>query len=247
MKARFLHFADCHLGYKQYGNSDRYNDFARAFLNVIETAVAKQVDFVVLAGDLFHKRSIDALTLNQAISGLERLQKAGIPCLAVEGNHEHAYYHDVIGWMEFLAQRQLLFLLNGDFTNGAIELKPYANRKGAYYEPKPGLRVYGMRYLGSATPRAIEAMPKHWPAAKALASSTRSSWPTPVWKACWPKRLAGSAIANGRSCSRTSITWRLVMSINPLPKRTGSSILAASKPARPWRQAGRNAAIISLK
>ncbi len=86
MKARFLHFADTHLGYRQYNNLDRYDDFARAFLAVIDVAIAEKVDFVVLAGDLFEKRSIEALTLNQAMIGLERLKAANIPCVAVEGN-----------------------------------------------------------------------------------------------------------------------------------------------------------------
>ncbi|MFN8465769.1 MAG: hypothetical protein U0X20_09475 [Caldilineaceae bacterium] len=49
-----------------------FNDFGRAFYAVIDEAIGRKVDFVILAGDLFHKRSIDALTLNQAIRGLEK-------------------------------------------------------------------------------------------------------------------------------------------------------------------------------
>ena len=51
MKARFLHFADCHIGYRQYNNRERFNDFGRAFISVIDVAVAEKVDFVILAGD----------------------------------------------------------------------------------------------------------------------------------------------------------------------------------------------------
>ena len=90
MHFKFLHFGDCHLGYRQYDHPDRANDFYRALRHVIDAALAEQVDFVILAGDLFHKRAIDALTLNQAVTQLERLQQAGIPCIAVEGNHELA-------------------------------------------------------------------------------------------------------------------------------------------------------------
>src|SRR5690554_1179188 len=100
MPVRFLHFADCHLGYWQYNHRDRYNDFGRAFIDVIEVAQREKVDFVLLAGDLFHKRSIEALTLNQAMNGLERLKAAGIPCIAVEGNHELAYQNERLGWVE---------------------------------------------------------------------------------------------------------------------------------------------------
>ncbi len=156
MKARFLHFADCHLGYRQYNNLERYNDFARAFLSIIDVAIDQKVDFVVLAGDLFEKRSIEALTLNQAMIGLERLKAANIPCIAVEGNHELSYHDEIIGWMHFLANRRLLMLLDPVFEAGAPRLTPFANRKGSYIDPMPGLRIHGLRYVGSSTATAVE-------------------------------------------------------------------------------------------
>ncbi|MCL4835390.1 MAG: exonuclease SbcCD subunit D, partial [Caldilineaceae bacterium] len=155
MRARFLHLADCHLGYRQYGRNERFNDFSKAFYAVMDAAVSEKVDFVVLAGDLFQKRSIDALTLNHAMRGLERLQKAGIPCLAVEGNHELAYFNESIGWMRFLAERELLILLDTPFEDGKPILQAYTRKRGAYIDIKPGLRVYGLRYYGSSTASAV--------------------------------------------------------------------------------------------
>jgi DNA repair protein SbcD/Mre11 len=157
MRAQFLHVSDVHLGYQQYGEKERFNDFARALRMVVQEAIDAGVDFVVLAGDLFHKRAIDALTLNQATVILEHLKSAGIPCIAVEGNHEQAYYRERIGWMEFLAERDLLYLLNPTgFLDGRPELTPYSARRGAYFDPVPGLRVYGLRYMGASTAKAIE-------------------------------------------------------------------------------------------
>ncbi|MCC6457014.1 MAG: exonuclease SbcCD subunit D [Caldilineaceae bacterium] len=156
MRARFIHMADCHLGYRQYNLKDRFNDFGRAFHHVIDVAIAEKVDFVLLAGDLFHKRAIDALTLNHAVSALERLKTARIPCIAVEGNHEHAYYEDFIGWMEFLNLRQYIILLDAQFSEGKPALQTYTRPKGSYYDPVPGLRVHGLRYLGAGTARAVE-------------------------------------------------------------------------------------------
>ena len=158
MRARFLHFSDCHLGYQQYGSKVRFTDFTRAFLDVINRAIEERVDFVILAGDLFQKRAIDALTLNNAMRGLEKLARAHIPCIAVEGNHELAYYKEAIGWLRFLAERDLLILLNPIFSEGTAELRPYERRQGAYWDPIPGLRVYGLRYQGSSTATAIESM-----------------------------------------------------------------------------------------
>jgi len=157
MQARFLHLADCHLGKLQYNNKERYNDFGRAFVYIIEAAIKAEVDFVVLAGDLFEKRAIDARTLNQAMHGLEKLKARNIPCLAIEGNHERAYFAEQVGWLEFLAVRELLILLGAPFVNGEAQLSPYANRRGSYYEPVAGLRVHGLRYVGAATATAIEA------------------------------------------------------------------------------------------
>lgn len=156
MRTRFIHFADCHLGYRQYHSIERFNDFARAFLAVIDAAVQEKVDFVILAGDLFEKRSIDALTLNQAMRGLERLRAANIPCLAVEGNHEHAYYGEALGWMRFLAVRDLLVLLDPEVKDGKPSLLAYHQRRGSYIEPVPGLRVHGLRYFGASTAKLLE-------------------------------------------------------------------------------------------
>jgi DNA repair exonuclease SbcCD nuclease subunit len=155
---RFLHCADIHLGYQQYNHKERFNDFGRAFYAVIDKAVAEKVDFVILAGDLFHKRSIDALSLNQAMRGLERLRKANIPCIAVEGNHERAYYEETIGWMKFLALQELLILLDAEFIDHKPQLRAWdaKKRQGSYIDLPGGVRVHGMRYYGSGTVIAVQ-------------------------------------------------------------------------------------------
>lgn len=155
MRAKFIHMADCHLGYRQYNLTERFNDFGRAFHHVINDAIQEKVDFVLLAGDLFHKRAIDAMTLNHAVSALEKLRAAGIPCIAVEGNHEHAYFDETIGWLEFLNVRQYITLLDAKFTDGKPELKPYKRPYGSYVDPIPGVRVHGLRYNGAGTSKAI--------------------------------------------------------------------------------------------
>jgi DNA repair exonuclease SbcCD nuclease subunit len=156
---RFLHCADIHLGYQQYNLKERFNDFGRAFYAVLDRAIEQRVDFVILAGDLFHKRSIDALSLNQAMHGLARLREAGIPCIAVEGNHERSYYEEAIGWMKFLALQELLILLDAEFTDHKVLLRAWDPRKrqGSYIDLPGGVRVHGMRYYGSGTVIAVQA------------------------------------------------------------------------------------------
>ena len=79
MQALFVHTADNHLGYEQYGMKERFNDFSRAFWAIVDDAIARKADLFVIAGDLFNKRAIDARTLMHAQDGLERLRDAGIP------------------------------------------------------------------------------------------------------------------------------------------------------------------------
>lgn len=156
-KTRFLHVADCHLGKWQYNHSERFNDFGRAFLHIVDVAIDANVDFMILAGDLFEKRAVDVRTLNQAMRALTKLRNQGIPCLAIEGNHERPYYSEQVGWMEFLATHDLLILLNPTFAEGAAQLQPYKNRRGSYFDPVPGVRVHGLRYVGAGTATAVEA------------------------------------------------------------------------------------------
>jgi exonuclease SbcD len=168
MKCKFLHLSDVHLGYQQYNHKERFNDFGRAFLHIVEQAISQRVDLVVLAGDLFQKRAIDPPTLIQAIEGLNMLKKVGIPVAAVEGNHERAHYRDVFSWMDFLADRGYLALLNpASFQEGVPVLTAWDGAEGAYLDVTPAsdatgarLRIYGVKYYGASTPHLVEGLAK---------------------------------------------------------------------------------------
>jgi DNA repair exonuclease SbcCD nuclease subunit len=43
---RFMHLADIHLGYQQYGSTDRFDDFSRVLLYLVEQAIEREVDFL---------------------------------------------------------------------------------------------------------------------------------------------------------------------------------------------------------
>ncbi len=85
---RVIHTADTHVGYQQYHSPERRADFLRAFESVVADAVADEVDAVVHAGDLFHDRRPGLADIQGVIGALRRLDDAGIPFLAVVGNHE---------------------------------------------------------------------------------------------------------------------------------------------------------------
>ncbi len=161
MRARFIHLADVHLGYDQYGSKVRYDDFARAFQDILDDAIRRKVDAVLIAGDLFNKRAIDAQTLIQAYDCLQKLKEQHIPVIAIEGNHDRSYYRDGRSWLQFLAWQKLLYLLNPVMRDGAPVLAAWntSTLRGAYIDLLDGrLRVYGLPWFGASTARVIESL-----------------------------------------------------------------------------------------
>ena len=117
--ARFLHIADIHLGFDHYDNRDRTKDFYLALKDVLKRyAVGENVDFVIIAGDFFEHRTIQPAILNQAKDCLMLLKDAGIPAIAIEGNHDNRPYGTVTNWLKYLADDGLLILLEPEALDG---------------------------------------------------------------------------------------------------------------------------------
>ena len=66
MIVKFLHIADLHIGFRQYNNDQRFEDFGVAFEKCVDLAISEDVNVCLISGDLFHKASIDPDTLLQA-------------------------------------------------------------------------------------------------------------------------------------------------------------------------------------
>jgi len=161
MKTTFIHIADVHLGNVQYGNDERFDDFYKALVGIFDAAIAQQVQFVIVAGDIFHKRAIDAQTLYQATNAFGRLRQAGIPVIVIEGNHDKAYYSDgSVSWLSFLAYTSDITLLAHTYDQDQIgfPLVPDNQRFGGAVDiPNTGIRIYGITWAGSQTARFIHA------------------------------------------------------------------------------------------
>lgn len=165
MSVTFLHAADIHLGYEQYNCPERYDDFARAFEHLVQEAIRRRVDALLLAGDLFHKRTLDPRTLLQASYFLQELREAGIPVIAVEGNHDRPRFQDELSWLDYLAEIGLLTSLAPSIEGNRLILAPWDpnTRQGTYLDLPCGLRVVGCPYYGASTPRVLReiAEPLH--------------------------------------------------------------------------------------
>jgi DNA repair exonuclease SbcCD nuclease subunit len=95
--ARFLHAADLHLGspLKSLGTRVSAEVHAMAkkqvntvFQNLVNVAKSEQVDFVVLAGDIYDTADRDPGAQIRVNLGLRELSEAGIKVFLVHGNHD---------------------------------------------------------------------------------------------------------------------------------------------------------------
>ncbi len=145
----FLHASDLHLGYAQYGIEERFRDYARAFASVIKYAIDHKAEFILISGDLFHKRNINAPTYLQAYKVLMELKEKSpsTQVYAIEGNHDLAFYQDRKSWLEILNSQGLLKLIRKKEADGIRLMGDYVELDNA--------RIFGMPYIGSATSTAI--------------------------------------------------------------------------------------------
>lgn len=153
-----MHVADVHLGYLQYSSSVRYNDFARSFSAMVDDAITRKVDFVLVAGDLFHKRSLDPQTLYQAVGLLAPLHERNIPIVAIIGNHENPHVFEGMSWPDYLNVTGQIILLDAYMKDNQFVIAPWDNvtRKGAFIDLPCGARIIGSRYYGASTPQVLE-------------------------------------------------------------------------------------------
>ncbi|HEV2912235.1 MAG TPA: exonuclease SbcCD subunit D [Pyrinomonadaceae bacterium] len=155
---RFLHLADIHLGCRRYNLEERTKDFFRAWYDVINNhAIANDVDFVLIVGDFFDRRNIDPQAMNHAMAGLERLREAGIPVVAIEGNHDQRDSVSDFSWLRSLSQWGYLKLLEPTRDEeGHLELVPWdeVERAGSYVDIS-GARIFGSHWYGASANAAI--------------------------------------------------------------------------------------------
>ena len=88
MTIKIAHFADTHLGYKQYGLIERELDFYDAFKNIINNIIEKKVDYVIHCGDLFEHSKPPIKALLVAQEGFLKLMEHNIPVIVIAGNHD---------------------------------------------------------------------------------------------------------------------------------------------------------------
>ena len=85
---KIAHFADTHLGYRQYGIREREEDFYDSFNKIIDDMIEKNVDYVIHSGDLFEIAKPPIKALFTAQKGFEKLMDNGVKIYVIAGNHD---------------------------------------------------------------------------------------------------------------------------------------------------------------
>lgn len=152
---KFLHIADVHLGCTRYQLPESPRDFFDAWIDVLgRYAIDENVDFVIMCGDFFHKRSVPPETMNYAVAGLQLLKDNGIPVVAIEGNHDQKYNDSDYSWLRSLANWNLVNLLEPTNEAGKIAYNPLVDGRGGYMDIG-NARIFGSHWYGAAANWAI--------------------------------------------------------------------------------------------
>lgn len=94
-RARFLHTADLHLS-RPFGflppqlAEERRRDQRAVLTKIIDLAIERDVDFLLVAGDLFDAPDPDPTDLEAVIREFSRLADSGKRMFAIPGNHDYA-------------------------------------------------------------------------------------------------------------------------------------------------------------
>jgi DNA repair exonuclease SbcCD nuclease subunit len=154
---KLFHVADIHLGRRRLDGRLPDQDFAEAFGYVAGKAIEEKADAFLIAGDLFDRPQVEPPHLRQAQRVLARLKQAGIPVIAIEGNHDKSSVNsEAPTWLQYLAEDELLILLQTRFDKSGPLLTQWegAKKGGAWFD-LDGVRFVGAGYLGAATPHKV--------------------------------------------------------------------------------------------
>jgi exonuclease SbcD len=84
----FSHISDTHLGFVQYHSEEREDDVYSAFNQAIDTSINDHVDFVILAGDIFHVPTPSGKAILVLANALKRLKQNNIDSFFILGDHD---------------------------------------------------------------------------------------------------------------------------------------------------------------
>jgi len=109
---RFIHLADCHLGYYQYGIKERAEDFMNNFISIMKG----KTDFFLISGDFFHQRQVDPNTVHLSLRALGIPKESKIPVYVIPGNHDKSLKGGM-SWLQYLGKTGYIKLIENGYED----------------------------------------------------------------------------------------------------------------------------------
>lgn len=156
---KFAHISDAHLGAFRDGLFRELN--FRAFERAVRDALARGVDFIVIAGDLFHNPIPDLRIVQRATRLFAEVRDAGVRVYCVFGSHDFAAGAPSL--LDILHEARLFrkvvqFLDPGE--SEAIRLQPVEDPSGVFLVGLSGLAgALDVGYYEELDRGALEAIP----------------------------------------------------------------------------------------
>lgn len=145
-KLRILHTADLHLGSPFSGSGfdadkiiERKRDLFECFDGILASAKTKNVDLVIISGDLFEEDRVKRSDINTIIQSLSSI--APIRCVILPGNHDHYKSGGYFDWLTWPAN--VYIFKDRKFSSFQFEDISLAVYGAAFTSPEDPARLMG--------------------------------------------------------------------------------------------------------
>ncbi len=158
---RFLHISDTHLGYNQYGLTERAQDFLDVFHEAVDVAIDEKVDFIIHSGDFFHTSRPSNKTFLEGLEIVRRLNDANIQIFTISGNHDRGSQVRDVSPLSILEPLGLKLVDTGfiDYEGVLIGGLKYISKAGL--KQTGGIKPILEKYLDNLAPDAFKILMLH--------------------------------------------------------------------------------------
>lgn len=143
---KFAHLGDCHLGSWRQPELQELN--FKSFQSAIERCVKEQVEFILIAGDLFDSAYPPIEILKQTFAEFRKLRDAGIKCFMIAGSHDYSISGKT--FLDVLEKAGLVEICQYEEKPEGIYLKPARHKEFeifGYPGKKSGLEIEDIKKI----------------------------------------------------------------------------------------------------
>ncbi len=131
---KFAHVSDCHIGAQKYPELKKIE--LDVFNQCLDRCIAENVDFIIIAGDLFHSNLPNMASVKEAVEKMRKVKENGIPIYVNYGSHDYSPNETSI--IDLLNSAGLITkIVQGRVDNGKLNLK-------FFKDPKTGAKICGI-------------------------------------------------------------------------------------------------------